>query len=97
MVKNKTTMNKGGGDLVKNSSLMVLIDNDAEIDHKHHEVGGSAYESTYIDNMSVAQVMSVNKADKKQQLEDDVIHPGLWLTLAGIVLVGIAVVLILLL
>lgn len=63
---------KAGTDLVKDSTLMTRIDTDAWKEKKIHEVGGEAYESSYIDNMTVTHLMSINKSDKKQdRINDD--------------------------
>lgn len=92
MKQNVTRIGKAGTDLVKNSALMTQIDADAELEHKSHDVGGTAYESQYIDNMTVAQLMNIQKTDKKQrrQLEndDEASFPVFWVvTILGLGLV----------
>lgn len=88
MKQTLSRLSKGGIDLVKDSSLMTRIDDDALNEKKTHEVGGSAYESTYIDNMTVTHLMTLQKADKKQQSkdDDDVKFPVFWV----IFILGIA-------
>lgn len=71
MKQNVSRLGKGGEDLVANSTLMAQIDEAAEHERKVNEVGGSAYESTYIDTMTVSHLMNVQKADKKQQRSAD--------------------------
>lgn len=91
MKQNLSRLSKGGTDLVKNSTLMARIDDDAIYEKKTHEVGGTAYESQYIDNMTVTHLMSIQKADKEQiQQEDDdeAKFPVFWvLFILGIALV----------
>lgn len=89
MKKNITHLTKGGTDLIKNSSLMARIDDDALNEKKTHEVGGAAYESQYIDNMTVTHLMSLQKTDKKQSSvdDDDAKFPVFWVvTILGIAL-----------
>lgn len=90
MEKSLSRLSKGGTDLVKNSTLMTQIDTDASTEQKTHAIGGSAYESQYIDNMTVTHLMSIQKADKKQieQEDDEANFPVFWIvTILGIALI----------
>lgn len=91
MKQNLSRLSKGGTDLVANSALMAHIDDDAALEKKTHEVGGTAYESQYIDNMTVTHLMSLQKADKAQieaEDDDEAKFPVFWvITILGIALI----------
>lgn len=91
MKQNLSRLSKGGTDLVANSALMAHIDDDAALEKKTHEVGGTAYESQYIDNMTVTHLMSLQKADKTQieaEDDDEAKFPVFWVvTILGIALI----------
>lgn len=69
--KNISNMSKGGEDLVKDSALMLTIDDSATTDYKTNTVGGKAYESVYVDNMTVSQVMNIQKSNKNQEVTEE--------------------------
>lgn len=66
MAKKKKLWGKGEEDLVKDSSLMLSIDDLASNDRDVSLVGGEAYVPTYNDKLSVQQVL-----DMKPMTDDE--------------------------
>lgn len=88
MKKSIKQLGRGEEDLVKNSALMLDIDDQASRDDHVRQVGGAAYQSEYTDNLTVSYIMDVKKAEDNP---DEIKHPALILVPLVIVILGIII------
>lgn len=89
MKKSIKQLGRGEEDLVKNSALMLDIDDQASMDDHVRQVGGAAYQSEYTDNLTVSYIMDVKKAEDNP---DEIKHPALILVPLVIVILGIIII-----
>lgn len=71
MAKQLKILGKGEEDLVRNSAIMSDIDVQADTDNTSNLVGGSAYDSSGLDQLTTAKLLNIQASGEKQRNEKE--------------------------